>query len=166
MRALPPRPLPRILLLGLMPVAAWFIVRPLLDPVPPLPALYTSVGFSIFAFLATTYLIPALGPSFVKAGLRGGDLLKPYRNEIPMSTGEPGTRMRVGVHLASPAVYSVFVLQLHSEFRKPKAKRSRRNIRCGIPSLPAFRLSVITLVSDTCDHAGLFGRRLRHSLAP
>lgn len=85
MRALPPRPLPRILLLGLVPIAAWFIVRPLLDPVPSLPALYTSVGFSIFAFLATIYLIPALGPSFVKAGLKGGDLLKPYRYEIPMS---------------------------------------------------------------------------------
>ncbi|KAG6884060.1 hypothetical protein C0992_007091 [Termitomyces sp. T32_za158] len=85
MRALPPRPLPRVPLIGLVPIAAWFIVRPLLDPVPPLPALYTSVGFSIFAFLATIHLIPALGPSFVKAGLKGGDLLKPYCHEIPMS---------------------------------------------------------------------------------
>ncbi|KAG6850734.1 hypothetical protein H0H93_009357 [Arthromyces matolae] len=61
------------------------VFRPLLDPVPPLPALYTAVGFSIFAFLATIYLIPALGPAFVKAGLKGGDLLKPYRHDIPMS---------------------------------------------------------------------------------
>ncbi|KAF8073796.1 UDP-N-acetylglucosamine-dolichyl [Lyophyllum atratum] len=84
MHSLPPRPLPRVLLLGLVPVAAWFVVRPLLDPVPPLPALYTSVGFSIFAFLSTIYLVPALGPTFVKAGLKGGDLLKPYRQEIPI----------------------------------------------------------------------------------
>ncbi|KAG5638249.1 hypothetical protein H0H81_001018 [Sphagnurus paluster] len=81
---LPARPLPRLLLLGLLPIAAWFVVRPLLDPVP-LPALYTSVGFSIFAFLATIYLIPALGPAFVKAGLKGADLLKPYRHDVPMS---------------------------------------------------------------------------------
>ncbi|KAG6814267.1 hypothetical protein H0H92_015382 [Tricholoma furcatifolium] len=84
MNTLPPRPLPRVLLLGLVPIASWFIVRPLLDPVPPLPALYTSVGFSIFAFLATIYLVPALGPSFIKAGLKGGDLLKHYRHEIPI----------------------------------------------------------------------------------
>ncbi len=32
---LAPRPLPSILLLALLPVAAWFVVRPLLDPVPP-----------------------------------------------------------------------------------------------------------------------------------
>lgn len=71
-----PRPLSPILLFGLVPVAAWFVVRPLLDPVPPLPALYTSVGFSILAFLSTLYLVPALGPTFVKANLSGKDLLK------------------------------------------------------------------------------------------
>ncbi|KAI6114113.1 hypothetical protein F5141DRAFT_1104313 [Pisolithus sp. B1] len=57
--ALDPRPLPSVLLLSLVPVAFWFIVRPLLDPPPPLPALLTSVGFSIFAFLAA--LIPHTG---------------------------------------------------------------------------------------------------------
>ncbi|GLB38436.1 putative glycosyl transferase family 4 [Lyophyllum shimeji] len=84
MHRLPPRHLPRVLVLGLVPIAAWFVVRPLLDPVPPLPALYTSVGFSIFAFLSTVYLVLALGQTFVKAGLKGGDLLKPYRHEIPI----------------------------------------------------------------------------------
>ncbi|KAK0201686.1 UDP-N-acetylglucosamine-dolichyl [Desarmillaria ectypa] len=84
---LAPRPLPSILLLGLLPVAAWFVIRPLLDPVPPLPALYTCFGFSIFAFLATLYLVPALGPTFVKANFKGKDLLKVYHTPIPESLG-------------------------------------------------------------------------------
>ena len=76
-----------VLLFGLVPVATWFIVRPLLDPVPPLATLYTSVGFSIFAFLATLYLVPALGPAFVKANLKGIDLLK--IDKTPMSVRYP-----------------------------------------------------------------------------
>ncbi len=77
------RPLPSSVLLSLVPVAAWFIFRPLLDPLPSIPALYSSIGFSIFAFLATIYLVPALGPTFVKARLRGKDLLKHYDKSIP-----------------------------------------------------------------------------------
>jgi UDP-N-acetylglucosamine--dolichyl-phosphate N-acetylglucosaminephosphotransferase len=76
--ALNPRPLPKVILFGLLPIASWFVVRPLLDPVPPLPALYTSVGFSTFAFVVTLYLVPALGPTFAKANLKGKDLLKTY----------------------------------------------------------------------------------------
>lgn len=76
--AVAPRPLPKVLLGSLVPVAAWFVARPLLDPVPPLPALYTSVGFSIFALLAALYLVPALGPTFISANLKGRDLLKVY----------------------------------------------------------------------------------------
>ncbi|PPQ67548.1 hypothetical protein CVT26_006849 [Gymnopilus dilepis] len=83
MPVLRPRPLPRVLLLGLVPVAAWFVVRPLLEPLPSIPALYSSIGFSIFAFLATIYLVPALGPTFIKARLSGRDLLKVYGSEIP-----------------------------------------------------------------------------------
>ena len=84
---LPTRRLPSVLLFSLVPVAAWFVVRPLVDPVPPLPALYASVGFSIFALLATIYLVPALGPTFVKANLKGRDLLKTY--STPMSVFSP-----------------------------------------------------------------------------
>jgi UDP-N-acetylglucosamine--dolichyl-phosphate N-acetylglucosaminephosphotransferase len=73
---MPPRPLPSVLLFGLVPVGAWFIVRPFIDPIPPLPALYTSLGFSVFALLATLYIIPAVGPAFIKANLKGIDLLK------------------------------------------------------------------------------------------
>lgn len=82
-----PRPLPKVLLLGLVPVASWFVIRPLIEPVPQVPALYTSIGFSLFAFLACLHLIPALGPTFVKANLRGRDLLKTYATPIPESQG-------------------------------------------------------------------------------
>lgn len=76
-----------VLLFGLVPVAAWFIARPFLDPVPALPALHASFGFSIFAFLSTLYLVPTLGPIFVKANLKGRDLLKTYQTPIPESQG-------------------------------------------------------------------------------
>ncbi|KAH6908028.1 UDP-N-acetylglucosamine-dolichyl [Coprinopsis sp. MPI-PUGE-AT-0042] len=82
-----PRPLPNVLLFGLVPVASWFVIRPLIDPVPQVPALYTSIGFSLFAFLVCLYLIPALGPIFIKANLRGRDLLKTYSTPIPESQG-------------------------------------------------------------------------------
>jgi hypothetical protein len=80
--ALSPRPLPTILLGSIIPVATWFVLRPLLDPVPPLPSLYTSVGFSLFALLATLYLVPALGPTFISANLKGRDLLKIYQTPM------------------------------------------------------------------------------------
>ena len=82
MPVLHPRPLPPVLLFSLVPIASWFLVRPLLDPFPAIPALYSSIGFSIFAFLATIYLVPALGPAFIKAKLGGVDLLKVYDNGI------------------------------------------------------------------------------------
>ncbi|KAK2465208.1 hypothetical protein APHAL10511_002562 [Amanita phalloides] len=85
--ALQPRRLSNVVFVGLLPVAAWLILRPLLDPIPPLPALYTSLGFSLFAFLATLYLVPALGPTFVNANLKGKDLLKTYYTPIPESMG-------------------------------------------------------------------------------
>lgn len=81
-QALQPRPVPRALLLALAPTAAWFLVRPLIDPTPALPALYAAVGFAIFAFLAALYLVPALGPTFIRANLKGRDLLKTY--DTPM----------------------------------------------------------------------------------
>jgi len=83
MAILQPRPLPRLLLFSLVPIASWFILRPLLEPLPALPALYSSIGFSIFAFLATIFLVPALGHTFIKAGLSGRDLLKVYDSKIP-----------------------------------------------------------------------------------
>lgn len=82
MPVLRPRPLPRVLLFSLVPIASSFLVRPFLDPFPAIPALYASIGFSIFAFLTTIYLVPALGPTFIKAKLGGVDLLKVYDNEI------------------------------------------------------------------------------------
>ena len=53
------RPLVNVLLVSLIPIALWFIFRLLLDPSPPLAALFSSVVFSIFAFLIVLYLIPS-----------------------------------------------------------------------------------------------------------
>ena len=82
---LAPRPLPSVLLFSLVPIASWFIVRPLIEPIPALPALHVSLGLSIFALLLTLYLVPALGPTFIQANLKGKDLLKTYYN--PMYAG-------------------------------------------------------------------------------
>jgi UDP-N-acetylglucosamine--dolichyl-phosphate N-acetylglucosaminephosphotransferase len=87
-----PRPLPPVLLLSLVPVALWFVGRPLLDPAPPLPALHASLGFSIFAFVAALYLVPALGPILIKARLSGRDLLKTY--DAPMYALHLSIRVR------------------------------------------------------------------------
>jgi len=62
-------------------------MRPFIDPVPALPTLFTSVGFSIVSLLATLYLIPALGQSFIRAGLKGKDMSKVYKDDIPESLG-------------------------------------------------------------------------------
>jgi hypothetical protein len=122
-----PRPLSGFFLLGvLVPVALWFILRPFLDPVPSVPALYTSLGFSILAFVTTLYLVPALGPRFVQANLKGRDLLKvystpmcvdrstsPFRDpdRIPFKSGESGPRMRFGVHTVLDPLYPVRLFQ-------------------------------------------------------
>ncbi|TEB39906.1 UDP-N-acetylglucosamine-dolichyl [Coprinellus micaceus] len=82
-----PRPLSNALLFGLVPVASWFVIRPLISPIPQVPAIYSSIGFSLFAFLVTIYLVPALGPPFVRANLKGRDLLKTYAVPIPESQG-------------------------------------------------------------------------------
>ena len=82
-----PRPLPSPLLLSaVIPTAAWLVFRPLIEPVPTLPSLYTSVGFALVAFLSTLYLIPALGPAFIKAGLKGKDKCKVYNDDMWDST--------------------------------------------------------------------------------
>ncbi|KAL5501413.1 ALG7 [Sanghuangporus vaninii] len=85
---LKPRKLPSKFALGsIVAWSAWFIARPLLDPAPALPSLYTSLGFSLIAFLATLYLIPVLGPAFIKAGLKGKDRSKVYDDDIPECQG-------------------------------------------------------------------------------
>ncbi|KAJ7069862.1 UDP-N-acetylglucosamine-dolichyl [Mycena amicta] len=83
-----PRPLPSTpLLVGLLASATWFVVRPFVEPFPPLPTLYTSVGFSLYALLATLYVIPAVAPAFIRANLKGVDLLKLDKTPIPESQG-------------------------------------------------------------------------------
>jgi len=122
-----PRPLSGFFLLGvLVPIALWFILRPFLDPVPPVPALYTSLGFSILAFVTTLYLVPALGPRFVQANLKGRDLLKiystpmyvhhrisssPYLDRVSFKPGEPGPRMRFSIHTVLNPLYPLRIFQ-------------------------------------------------------
>ncbi|TFK94139.1 N-acetylglucosaminephosphotransferase [Polyporus arcularius HHB13444] len=85
--ALRPRRLPKVIPYALLPTAFWFLLRPLVDPAPPLPALHASLGFSLLALLASLYLIPALGQTFIRANLKGRDLLKTYDTPIPESQG-------------------------------------------------------------------------------
>lgn len=122
-----PRPLSGFFLLGvLVPVATWFILRPFLDPVPSVPALYTSFGFSILAFVTTLYLVPALGPRFVQANLKGKDLLKIYStpmyvlcwasvfcspNEVPFKPREPGSCMRFSIHTVLDSLHPIRLFQ-------------------------------------------------------
>ena len=72
----PPRKASPLLLGSLLPVAFWLVVRALITPAVALPALYSSLGFSLFGAVAVAYVTPLLGPSFVNAGLKGRDLLK------------------------------------------------------------------------------------------
>jgi len=132
---MPPRPLPPVLLFGLVPVGAWFIVRPFIEPIPPLPALYTSLGFSVFALLATLYIIPAVGPAFIKANLKGIDLLKTDKTPIPESQG-----------LVAAAVY-ILLLILFIPFAFSdsiasfaNAKKTREGI--SVIEFPHYQLSV------------------------
>lgn len=134
---LSPRPLSTLLLVSLVPVASWFVVRPLLDPVPPLPGLFTSFGFSLFAFLAALYFVPAVGPRFVQANLKGRDLLKTYPD--PMSvryyfvviagklrvtqTRKYGARLRLNLHSALDTLHSLRLLQYHRESFHRQGKR-------------------------------------------
>jgi len=50
-------------------------------------SLQASIGFAIFGFISTNYLIPRLAPSFIKIGLFGKDLSKPNKPVIPETIG-------------------------------------------------------------------------------
>ncbi|KAJ9103314.1 hypothetical protein QFC20_004791 [Naganishia adeliensis] len=106
---MPPRTLPLIVPSTLAPFATSLILHPLLSaarksptlnlpilchiPLPPptaFPALEACVGFSILAFLAAVYAVPALGEAFMEKGLKGRDLLKGSKGQyIPESMGLP-----------------------------------------------------------------------------
>ena len=95
------RPLPRLLLVTLPPIALTLILRPLLPlllhsslgvllPLPPdfracllsfpqtpFPALQASVGFSMLAFIGSVLSVPQVADAFIAKDLKGRDLLKP-----------------------------------------------------------------------------------------
>ncbi|KAH7105269.1 UDP-N-acetylglucosamine-dolichyl [Auriculariales sp. MPI-PUGE-AT-0066] len=81
------RRVPLLVVASLVPAAGWLIAQPFVSKVP-FPVLSISAGFAILAFIWTAHLIPLLGPSFVRANLKGRDLLKPNSNvDIPESQG-------------------------------------------------------------------------------
>lgn len=50
-------------------------------------SIQAAIGFAIFGYVSTNYLIPRLAPSFVKIGLSGKDLSKPNKPVIPETIG-------------------------------------------------------------------------------
>lgn len=65
----------------LLPVVAAVGVLPTLHSAHQ-DAVYASVAYSTIAFAVTIYVIPRLGPSFVKIGLKGRDLLKESTDDV------------------------------------------------------------------------------------
>ncbi|PAV17501.1 N-acetylglucosaminephosphotransferase [Pyrrhoderma noxium] len=132
--SLKPRKLPsRLTLTSLLSVSAWCILRPLFEPVPALPSLFTTFGFSIIALLATLYLIPIISPLFVKAGLKGKDRAKVYSDDIPESQGL----------VCASAYILLLILFIPFAFSNFISKTSRSNVE-GITAndFPHFQLSV------------------------
>lgn len=50
-------------------------------------AVVAAIGFSIIGYLVTDWLIPRVGPSFIKIGLFGKDLSKPNKPVLPETIG-------------------------------------------------------------------------------
>ncbi|RKF53433.1 UDP-N-acetylglucosamine--dolichyl-phosphate N-acetylglucosaminephosphotransferase [Golovinomyces cichoracearum] len=71
-------------LTALMAASFVIIFHALHDDSEPLIA---SVAFSSIAFVATYAMIRWLGPNFIKAGLKGIDMSKSYKREIPETMG-------------------------------------------------------------------------------
>jgi UDP-N-acetylglucosamine--dolichyl-phosphate N-acetylglucosaminephosphotransferase len=68
-----------------IPLAASLAWQPLVHNVK-FPQLYASLAFSVIAFVSTLVLIPRFGPAFVKAGLKGRDLLKKSLDDVSVDT--------------------------------------------------------------------------------
>ena len=162
-----PRPLSGFFLLGvLVPTAFWFILRPFLDPVPPVPALYTSLGFSILAFIATLYLVPALGPRFVEANLKGRDLLKIYSTPMYVSPRYLPFAI-LTVSLSSPesqglVCASVYILSLilfipfaFSNVFADRLKNQQKSVHgLAIDEFPHHQVRFLKNVSRPSSHSG------------
>ncbi|KAG8833090.1 tunicamycin resistance protein [Serendipita sp. 399] len=74
------------LLSVIIPLALSLAWQPLVHDVK-FPQIYASLAISLIAFVATLLLIPWLGPTFVKAGLKGRDLLKKSMDDVPECMG-------------------------------------------------------------------------------
>ncbi|KAG9045756.1 tunicamycin resistance protein [Tulasnella sp. UAMH 9824] len=83
----PQRNVPFAVVSFMLPCSAALIGAPFLYPSSTLPFLSASLGFALLALLLTLTLVPALGPSFLLADLKGKDLLKRATHYIPESIG-------------------------------------------------------------------------------
>lgn len=72
------------LLSVLIPLTASLAWQPFVHDVR-FPQIYASLAISVLAFLATIILIPRFGPSFVRIGLKGRDLLKTSTDDVSVS---------------------------------------------------------------------------------
>lgn len=69
------------LLSVLIPLAASLAWQPFVNDVK-FPQVYASLAISVLAFLVTIIIIPRFGPSFVRIGLKGRDLLKTSSDDV------------------------------------------------------------------------------------
>lgn len=78
--------------------------------------LHTALAFALFGFSITSYLIPRLGPSFIKVGLKGKDLSKaPPVDYIPESMGiVPAVTYMVLLVLIVPFVFFKYLVSFLS----------------------------------------------------
>ncbi|KIM28854.1 hypothetical protein M408DRAFT_134212 [Serendipita vermifera MAFF 305830] len=67
-----------------IPLAASLAWQPLVHNVK-FPQIYASLAFSVIAFVSTLVLIPRFGSTFVKAGLKGRDLLKRSTDDVSVN---------------------------------------------------------------------------------
>ena len=76
----------------LLPVITAFGVPATSHPVH-YAAVYASVVCSTIAFAVTIYTIPKVGPSFVKVGLKGRDLLKKSTDDVSVNKSAFSSRV-------------------------------------------------------------------------
>ncbi len=112
-------------------------------------------------------LVPALGPTFVKANLKGRDLLKTYttpmcvlyfrRNMIfahhSEQTRKHGARLRIGIYTPVNTIYPVCILPDLLEWITSAVCRPRGYCRQHLPPLPGAATSsfLYVKVNEDCS---------------
>ena len=152
--------------------------------------LVASLAFSGIAFAGSYSMIRWLGPTFMKAGLKGKDMSKLHKKEIPETMGAVCAVVYiliVTVFIPFPFYKDIVaatsgggnrdVVQETIEHvqrgrflhKFPHSKVCPPRYSLGIWRLtgnPACSLSLCNYHSSICFHPGYWRRPLRHSLAP